>query len=797
MAFFGTVEKIKDRVETVTQDMIKHRNCRICILPDSVKVIAQEAFRNCKQLEKLLFVDEEGNFVDNKIEVIGMWAFMGTKIKEFTYSHHLKQICSKVFDDTPLSSFRYKDHDNMESNLALADFSGTMIKELVIPPSLKIIGVNTKILTSLICKDKDGNIVENKNIHEFFSSDSIKIKNLKEISLIGCNLKEIRSIIRKIPSIEKIHVSMESFSYCRCLYGDFCRNRNLHFVLHGNADSTYSCHALSLFPDQNTITITFAGKTREINCGFFKYLANSELVIPEGVEFISDLDFTKTNLKILSLPSTLKTISRKNYDDKRYSITVSVYSTIQIETYRNLCSYLEPTTSKIIINGNLTEQEKNAFKSLSPNELTLKFRKLPCELSTSIQEKTFSYQTEVDKLKQELMNLMDLMPDDLKLKIKDRYNEIIDKYHESRKKEKEDILNDTHTFGVGYSYQDLYMSLLFLVQEINCDKKAILTLQEIWAYRKILDSTSIVNDNDGELTEIIQSIKLEIQKRTIEFANISGFRKYGKMYIDKIKERLENIFTNTEKVYQMQIKKAFGYKNLPFNEKQDSVNVLKEELEKLLTTIKNPILERCLTMLKSFYEESDDINIQCLPDNMKTLNYAISKINNRQKQDDFEELKRNYTSRYWDIIFSLIDGLVPNEEIQELEQELVKDLSLLVHDTIIVEEENNILIRRVEEVRDSYRFLLEEKEEAFTVSDRLILEIKKVDPNLEFTKDGINIKEFIHNQVVETESKLQRAKVSEIASIMNEYYRFLINIWLITSSLSSYEKEAVVLEKMI
>lgn len=101
MALFGNVEIIKERVKIVTKEMIKNRKCKICILPNSVEIIDDQAFFHYKKLKKLIFVDEEGKMVNNKIVTIKNLAFADTKIREFTYSHYLHLVGEYAFSDTP------------------------------------------------------------------------------------------------------------------------------------------------------------------------------------------------------------------------------------------------------------------------------------------------------------------------------------------------------------------------------------------------------------------------------------------------------------------------------------------------------------------------------------------------------------------------------------------------------------------------------------------------------------------------------------------------------------------------
>lgn len=825
MAFFGTVEIIKDRVKIVTSGMIRNKKCKICILPDSVEIIGTSAFSHCANLQKLIFINKDGKVVSNKIVEIREFAFASTNIKKFEYSHYLQSVGSGAFANTPLSVFQYQDDDNIESGLKEIKmaFDHTKMTNLIVPPSLEKFQINS-VTVSVLCKDREGNIVKKCNsfISSFFpSSDECSLsfaafdynaRNLREISLIGDSLSDIQMLINKCSKLERIYLSVDQLNGNSMLE---MNEKNIHFVL---CDKTEVLDSFLLNPDYNTITITFdsKAKVKKIMKSFFNGLANEEINIPEGVEEIEGFANNLRSLKKIVLPSTLKKISTPiDASDREnlYSIKVSIYANIGEISYKNLCSYLEPSTSTIIINGKyFTEEQKEWFRNLSPANLKLKFIEddnlLLDEPLVAVKDDKITkddlkstYQKSVDSLTQELIELMNLMPDDLKSRIKVRYEQIIQEYYENREKEKNAILSNSSFFGIPSSSVDLTAKLQYLIGEISADQDAVMKLREILEYRKILDEViESKNDSVESIRKIVQNIKFEMQKMTLDSkSNVSIIE--DQTCCGKIREKLEKIFCKAEKEYQIQLKKSFGYKSLSTSVEISPMSKLKEELEHLLIIMEHPKLQTCLEILKSFSQESNDMNICDLSDNIKTMNYVIKNISNTQKKEEWSTLKNYYTDLFLEVISKFIDELIQEETIKELEDKFRCDLSNYISDVMVIEENNNYAIFKIDEVINSYTFLFDDfsnnKGENHTISSLLILEIRKIIPDLDSIKSFLNLEKEIYQKGQEVVEKLRKAENHfDIDNIMQEYYMFLTDIWVRVSTIDSYQKSEIKINKI-
>lgn len=806
MALFGTIEVIKERAKIVTKDMITHRNCRICILPDCVEIIGEGAFRNCKYLEKLIFVDENGNIVNHKIKVIERLAFSNTKIKKFIYSHYLTKVGEYAFNDDYFSKFQYYDEEGMESELDVANLGYNLLKDVVLPPSIQNVSLHDN-LRSLLFQDKGGKIVEGPSFHLY-------APDLREISLLGVSIDSIKNRLESSKMLNKIHVSMDCLNDKLCIKG-----RTIHFILYGETE------VLDSFigePEYNTITVTFNGKAKEIKSGFLNGLANKKLVIPEGVEIIENIPDNLRNLKELELPSTLREISDMNTSDHLYSMKVTIWDTIDFCSYQILCSYLSPNSTIIIKGSRFTEQEKIGFRDLALKSIKLKFVvdkslsndtslpilevKEPIEKPKEEEESVSSWQQKINELDQELTELISLMPEDLKLKIEAKYNQILDRYKEYRKKEKE-IINSEQKFLTLEEYDPyryLYFSLSSLKDTIVLNDKAIKKLKQISEYRKVLNQIENMEIMDGdEILGIIQKIQKEVSKLEVDVNSCLNYNKiflYKTKYWTELKKKIETSFAKAEKEYQKELEKTSGSKEFtPQNPMVGApMKELKKELEELLNTIHGPIQEQCIERLKSFFLKSDNPDIQSLSDNIKTINYLVNTITDNQRDDKWDSLKDNYTELYWKMILKgVVDYPIKEEEVVEVEDKLREELNNLVLDMIEKREKISYLHSKIREIDTSYSFLLGEHEKEYTISSLIIEDIKDSIPDLDSISDTLDVKRIMYEKNKEIKEKLNSSKnLQEADVIMREYYDFLLELLFVkVSKALSYQKKGVVLQK--
>lgn len=795
MAFFGTVEIIKDRVKVVTKEMITNRKCKTCILPDSVEIIGDEAFKNCSHLTKLIFINEKGKIVNNKIVRIGAKAFYRTGIRKFIYSHHLQAVGSDAFSYSPISIFQYQDDNNMESELEIieAAFCGTKIKTLVVPPSLKKIDI-WGTLVSLVCKDKDGNITK---ISGSFSNDLISwgIYNLQEISLVEDYIFNIQKVIDICSNLKKIYIGVEKLNGNSLLdiFG-----REINFTLCGETE------VLNSFvekPDYNTITVTFNAKVKKIKKEFFNGLANYGLNIPEGVEEIEGFPNNLRNLRELVLPSTLKKINNPtdiNDNEKRYSIKVSIYANIGEDSYKNLCSYLEPSSSTIIIKGNhFTKEQREWFQNLSPDNLKLKFVEdstLNIEAtSDSIKEDTNNpkismYQKSVDGLKLELMELRNLMPEDLKIKIQKKYNQIIDEYQKNRIQEKESILNNSFSIGLVDSSVDLYTRLVLLQTEIVANQNAIVRLKEISKYKNILeDSIETKNDSIDSIEKIVQNINFEIHK-------------LHKIYQKLITDRVIQVLSQTESKYQEELKIAFEDSPVLHSESNHMVE-LQSNLESILKMIENPTVQECMDLENAFEQKSSSMDIHCLKDNISTMNYVVDELTNSHTKDEWKHLKYKYGELFYNSIYEVIKEEKTEEDMKKLKEKFTNELSKYVDDTSLVSKTDLYRLNKKEEVKNIMNFFSQDdsdkKEIKHTVSALLMKDIMSKVPDLNELRESYDLEYIVKQEIEKVITQLNKADSCEsIDEIMQQFYQTLTDIWEKVCSINDYNQSEIMIKKL-
>lgn len=795
-------EIITERVTEFKEDMIKDNSVDTLVLPDSIKIIADDAFMHCPYLKKIIFVDENGNEVNNKIKEIGNYAFSNTKIEEFIYSHHLHKVGYNAFSNTPLSVFQYQDDPGVESELIeIKDsaFRNTKIKDMVIPPSLKEI-VIYQDWSSLLCKDSMGNIVPNHcdysvgfNVFSDFQ--------LEEISLLGKSLVDVQEILDIFRYLKKVHLSAETF-----YMGNGLRltlnwgSDSIEFVLYGEIEELdcLVCYINALLYLTATVNLDYI-KVKKIRKYFFDNISNTTLRIPEGVEEIEGFPQHVLNFERLELPSTLKTISipllKGDINQERnIKTTVIVYENIPEDCYKNLCSYLEPTSSKIIIKGNnFTWRKKQYFKKISPSKVKLKFEndyQFKSNEQPILEKKDNHsvYQTPVDEVTQEILTLIHLLPDDLQLKVKERYNQIIEEYWENRKREEESIRSDRLLLGIDPS-MDLYTKLLSLKHEILYNQDALSKLQEIEACKNLLDSSLEQEDSYGN------DIQKNIQNIMTKCSGLS------EIYISQIKNRIQELLSITEEKYKKEMSGIFGNESSVFASELDFMKELEKKLQILLEILENPLVKECMSVELAVCEESTSLDIKSLSDHIKTLNYAIRNISDREqeKKEQWETLKKNYHELFLEKILAIIQEQETVESLESLKKQFLKDLKSLVDSILLISDSDFYCTGKIEEVQNIYNFLIdykEDKERKETVSSLFMLDLMKLIPNLS-EDDLTSLQTLINEKVNDTMNQLTLADSrKEIDDIMKQFHKFLIDQMVSTYHMINYHNSEIIVKKI-
>lgn len=785
---FGTIV-IKERVEVVTKDMIKNRNCRVCVLPDSVKEIDDYAFSNCKKLVKLIFKDANGKIVNNKIVKIGKHAFENTSIKQFVYSHYLITIDDDAFANTSLSLFQYYDEENVESNLkyiGYSAFEGTNIEDMVIPPSIKKFYMD-KNWRSILCKDSKGNIVPGCVSYSSFNCNYPK---LEEISLLGVEPNVYKMIIRNnLENLKKVYISVDKIT--DNFFDKFSIDAsNLEFILCGESETLYS-FAYS----ESKIIVSFHAKVKKITSDFFENIFNTELVLPEGLEEIDSLFTFHANLRRLDLPSTLKKIKYPQIAvanlPKKYSMTVSIYANLSVDSYKNLCSYLEPSSSTIIIKGNyFTEKDKIFFQDISPFGLKLEFLE-----SETLAVEVSPYQKSIEELNKKLISLIDLMTGNLKADAQKKYNKILFDYEENRKKEESIILNGNSFFGVIDSYTNLRTELILLQNEIEWSRDAFAKLNELGSYKDLVknlrnlkyDEIAIEKGNIDDIGTIIRTIGFQIQKLTYDEEIL-------------IVDRMQNFLNDIEEIYNTRVNNLNELES-PFSPISPMLD-LKENLRRLLIRLEDSLFQELLAFREAFCSHRPSNNVNSLKDNIQTINYVMCETDfNRKKRAEWKREIQFFSE--WsihDMIVQFLNGEKIEEDIQKFKERLRNDLISFVEEAIIVSNTDSYRLTKIKEVEDSYQFFtdsdINNKEIQHTVSSLIMVDIMKKFIDFSSLNSPYNLKEVLHKRVEDTLGYLKLAdSCDSIDEVMKDFYRGLTDIWAQVSEIYSFQNSKVMLKK--
>ena len=808
-------EIITERIIKLNSDIITNKQCDTLVLPDSIQIIDDYALCDCRQLKKIIFVDEEGKEVNHKIQEIGSYAFAHTKIKQFIYSHHLKSIGTCAFYDTPLSIFQYQDEDSLESTLkeiGNSAFELTQILDLVIPPSLESFCLGSfDGIRSVLCKDSQGHIVP--GFHDF---ESI---HLEEISFLGASWFEVKEIFIKCPRLKKIHlrIDMAARAY-EVLFANRLELHEIELILYGSAFSL--SHLIGFINDYNQhapILVNLENvHVGEIGVDFFKYLSNPTLIIPEGVYEVGEFFHYDWQPKRIEFPSTFITFSKPigidsvNRQREDMKTTIVIYENIPDDCYKKLSHYLNPLASEIVIKGqDFTWRKKHRFKKLSPSKLPLKF----VESNLYTEEELYPlekrseksvYQMSVDEVTDELKKLISFMPSDLQIKIKTRYNRIIDEYRQNRKQEEPSIVSN-HPLLVVDSGTDLYTKLLSLKNEIVCNRTAVSKLKEIQECKSLLDSSK-----KGEIVGV-NSIQTMIQ--TI----LKVKEQLPEVYFKQIKNRIENLLLVAEEKYKAEMNCTLEEVSSTFISNFNPIEKLEQQLTLLLEVIENPLIQECMDIEKVAEEESTNLNIESLSDHIKTLNYVIRNISSREqkRKEQWEELKSNYNLLFQKTIFAILNETETIDALELLKQQFLVDLKHLVDEVSLISDFDFYCRNKVEEVQSAHNFYIsialkkKRKVSAFdfligdkkdeknqTVTSLLILDLLKIVPNLE-KKRQIYIQNLINEKATNTISLLELSTdYQEVDQIMKQFYQFLTDMIFLASEILSYQDSFIAVKKI-
>ncbi len=396
------------------------------------------------------------------------------------------------------------------------------------------------------------------------------------------------------------------------------------------------------------------------------------------------------------------------------------------------------------------------------------------------------------------------MPTDLQLKIKARYNRIVDEYRQNRKKEEESIMSD-QTFLVVDSGTDLYTKLISLKTEIVCNRDAVSNLKEIQECKSLLDSPKR-SENVG-----VSSIQTMIQMI------LKKGQQLPEVYLHQIKNRIENLLLVAEEKYKVEMNGTLEDTSAMFISHFNPMENLQQQLTLLLEVIENPLIMECMDVEQAVVLEKIDLNIESLSDHIQTLNYVIRNISSREqrRKEQWEELKSNYNTLSQKTIFAVINGMETIDALEHLKQQFLVDLKHLVDEILLISDFDFYCRSKLEEVQSAHNFYIsiaqkkkrrvsafhflmgdERDEKKETVTSLLILDLLKIFPNLENGKQ-IYIQNLINEKVTNTINLLEfTADYQEVNAIMKQFYQFLTDMIFLASEMIRYQDSFVLIKKI-
>ena len=261
-------------------------------------------------IKKLIIPQRISNY---RVTEIGSSAFSGSSLKEVVLPSTLKKIGSEAFRNTQLTSITLPEGLTEIGSYAFSDSS---LKEVVLPSTLTKIGYNAFLDTK---------------ITELYIPDSVTNLDPGSFGFSG-NYSNVLPPLTKVSLPSRLQSTSSPFS-----------------------------------GQESLKEVVFRGNWKTIPSGLFSGIGIEKLVIPEGVTEIGSNAFSGSSLKEVVLPSTLTQISSSAFSSSSLKEVVLPSTLTKIGNSAFSGTHL----TKLTIPEGVTEIGDSAFSSSSLKEVVL------------------------------------------------------------------------------------------------------------------------------------------------------------------------------------------------------------------------------------------------------------------------------------------------------------------------------------------------------------------------------------------------------------------------------------------
>ncbi|QKX37435.1 leucine-rich repeat protein [Metamycoplasma hominis] len=296
---------LKNGIENIGEGAFEGTQISSISIPSSIKEIEAKTFKDCWYLKKIDF--------SNGIERIGENAFEGTGVTSIIFPNSLKNVYANAF--YYCNNLKELTLNDGLDSIGSQAFLGTKISSVTIPSSVTQL---SKDIFNKDCKIALCNGFEkiNRNItgalqyqNSITIPTSVKeieegafrdFKELKEVKL-NEGLKSIGDNAFLGTSISSIVLPKNIVSFGRAMFNSDC-----NIILDSNI--TYiSCGIAKAF--ENSKKVIIPNSVKEIEEGAFADFENlREVVLNEGIERIGKNAFKNRNLEVVTIPNSAKEI---------------------------------------------------------------------------------------------------------------------------------------------------------------------------------------------------------------------------------------------------------------------------------------------------------------------------------------------------------------------------------------------------------------------------------------------------------------------------------------------------------
>lgn len=295
---------LKNGIENIGEGAFEGTQISSISIPSSIKEIKAKTFKDCWYLKKINF--------SNGIERIGENAFEGAGVTTIIFPNSLKDVYANAF--CYCDNLKELTLNDGLSSIGSEAFLGTKISSVTIPSSV------TRLSWDIFNKDYKialyGFEKINRNITGVFQNqksitipNSVKeieegafrdFKELKEVKL-NEGLKSIGNYAFLGTSISSVVLPKNIVSFGQAMFNSDC-----NIILDSNI--TYISRDIAK-AFENSKKVIIPSSVKEIQNGAFYDFKNlKEVVLNEGIERIGNNAFENSNLEVVTIPNSVKEI---------------------------------------------------------------------------------------------------------------------------------------------------------------------------------------------------------------------------------------------------------------------------------------------------------------------------------------------------------------------------------------------------------------------------------------------------------------------------------------------------------